>query len=38
MNVGIKVQTAEFTMIKMCCCYSMFIPMNIDLFYMHMKS
>jgi len=38
MNVGMKVQTTEFTMTIMCCCYSVFIPMNMALFSMHMKS
>jgi len=38
MNVGMKFQTSEFAMTKMCCCYNMFMPMNIAPFSMLMKT
>ena len=38
MNIGKKLETSKFMITKMCCCYSMFIPMNMAVFSMNIKT
>jgi len=38
MNVGMKLQTSELKMARICCCFSMTMSMSIASFPMHMKT